>query len=158
MRSRPSKLLAVLYAVVAVVALSACGDWHTKVTTGTYAASRAERALPRCRAARLRGAALARADPTNEEDAAYLKGLSAEQGKLGTGEEWFAVFVQVYNDESTPHLAATDITISDTAGNTYSPIVPEQDNAYAYRGGTVAGKAQLPPADTTADLGPPRGP
>ena len=35
--------------------------------------------------------------------------------------------------------------------------MPNSVNTYAYRGGTVPGKGQIPPADTTADSGPTQG-
>jgi hypothetical protein len=158
MRSRLRKLLPLLGAAIAAVALSACGDSHTKVTNGTYAGESGQNAPYLDVGPLVYEVQLSRElNPANSEDAAYLTGLSAEQSKLEAGQEWFGVFVQIYNNGSTQHLASTNISITDTQGNTYSPIVPEQDNAYAYRGGTVAGKTQLPPADTTADLGATQG-
>jgi hypothetical protein len=158
MRSCLRKLLPLLCAAIAAVALSACGDSHTKVTSGTYAGESGQNAPYLDVGPLVYEVQLSRElNPANSEDAAYLTGLSAEQSKLEVGEEWFGVFVQVYNNGSTQHLASTNISITDTQGNTYSPIVPEQDNAYAYRGGTVAGKTELPPADTTADLGATQG-
>ena len=54
------------------------------------------------------------------------------------------MFLQVYNDSHTPQPAATDLTISDTQGNGYIPIVPGPTNAFAYRGGTVPANGRLP--------------
>ena len=89
-------------ALLAVLALAACGDSHTRVTTGTYAGeSGQERALPERRPAGLRGAALARAEPVRtSKTPQYLQGLTPPQRKLEPGQEWFGVFIQVYNNSS----------------------------------------------------------
>ena len=52
------------------------------------------------------------------------------------------MFLQVYNNHARSLPAATDITISDTQENIYSPTLPIGPNQFAYRGGLVAGKAQ----------------
>src|SRR5437868_4637692 len=104
MRSRLRKLLPVLCAAIAAMALSACGDSHTKVSTGTYAGESGQNAPYLDVGPLAYEVQLSRQlNPTNGEDAAYLTGLSPEQAKLGAGEEWFAVFVQVYNNSSAPH-------------------------------------------------------
>jgi hypothetical protein len=158
MISRLRKSALALPAVLAVLALGACGDSHTKVSTGTYAGESGANA-PYLDVGPLKyEVQLSRElNPTNGEDAAYLRGLGAAESKLEPGQEWFAVFVQVYNGGSQSQRAAENITISDTQGNVYSPVVPDSINTYAYRGGTVPGKGQIPPADTTADLGPTQG-
>jgi hypothetical protein len=158
MRSLLRKLSPVLCAVIAAAALSACGDSHTKVTTGTYAGESGQNAPYLDVGPLVYEVQLSRElNPTNSEDATYLNGLSAEQSKLGPGEEWFAVFMQVYNNGSAQHPASTSLSISDTQGATYTPIVPEKTNEFAYRGGFVAVKGQLPPPDTTANYGPTQG-
>jgi hypothetical protein len=152
------KLLPFLGAAIAAGGLSACGDSHTKVTTGTYAGESGQNAPYLDVGPLIYEVQLSRQlNPTNSEDQAYLKGLAPAQAKLETGEEWFGVFLQVYNHESAAHPASTNITISDTQGNTYTPIVPQAVNEYAYRGGEVAPKQQLPPPDTTASFGPTQG-
>jgi hypothetical protein len=158
MRSLLRKLPAVLCALVAGVALSACGDSHSKVTTGTYAGESGQNAPYLDVGPLVYEVQLSRElNPANTEDAAYLKGLSAEQSKLEPGEEWFAVFMQVYNNGSAPHPASSSLSISDTQGTTYTPIVPEKTNELAYRGGFVAVSERLPPPDTTPYFGPTQG-
>jgi hypothetical protein len=158
MMSRLRKLALALPAVLAVLALGACGDSHTKVTTGTYAGESGVNAPYLNVGPLVYEVQLSRElNPTNSEDAAYLEGLSAEERKLEPGQEWFGVFLQVYNNGSSAQRAAEAITISDTQGNVYSPIVPDQTNHYAYRGGEVPSKGQIPALDTTADLGPTQG-
>jgi hypothetical protein len=158
MRSLPRKLSPVLGAVIAALSLSACGDSHSKVTTGTYAGESGQNAPYLDVGPLVYEVQLSRElNPANTEDAAYLKGLSPEQSKLEPGQEWFAVFMQVYNIESTPHPASNLLSISDTNGTTYTPILPEQTNEFAYRGGTVQPKEKLPPPDMTANFGPTQG-
>jgi hypothetical protein len=158
MRSRARTLTAVLAAVAAVCALAACGESHSKVTTGTYAGESGANAPYLNVGPLVYEVQLSRElNPFNSEDAAFLQGLGATESKLEPGEEWFAVFVQVYNNTNQSHRAAETMTISDTAGNTYAPIVPASVNQYAYRGGTVPGKGQLPPAGTTAAYGSTQG-
>jgi hypothetical protein len=157
MRSPLRKLLLVLPAIPAAFALAACGDSHTRVTTGTYAGESGANAPYLDVGPLTYEVQLSRQlNPANREDAAYLQGLSPAQARLEAGQEWFAVFVQVYNNSSESHPAATRMTIDDTQGNAYAPIVPA-GNPYAYRAGNVPAKGQLPEADTTAGDGPTQG-
>jgi hypothetical protein len=96
-------------------------------------------------------------NPSDTEDASYLAGLTPAQRKVRPGEEWFAVFLQVYNEGSTPHPAATNLTISDTEKNVYSPTVPAFTNEFAYRGGLLGPKARIPALNTVAADGPTQG-
>jgi hypothetical protein len=158
MPSRLRTLVLLAPAVLAALALGACGNSHTKVTTGTYAGESGAAAPYLNVGPLIYQVQLSRQlNPTNSEDAAYLQGVSPAQGKLEAGEEWFAVFMQVYNNTSASHRAAEGITISDTQGNTYTPIVPAETNSYAYRGGSVAAKEVAPPQDTPAFFGPTQG-
>ena len=154
MPSRLRNVLTALLALTAVLALSACGESHSKVTTGTYAGESGQNA-PYLDVGPLKyEVQLSRElNPSNTEDAQYLAGLSPEEAKLAPGQEWFAVFVQVYNTGSQPQTAADSITVTDTQGNTYTPLTPGAANGYAYRGGMVASKGQIPEPGTTADQG-----
>jgi hypothetical protein len=159
MRSLLRKLSLGLAALLVALSLGACGDSHTKVSTGTYAGESGQNAPYLDVGPLVYEVQLSRElNPTNSEDSTYLQGLSPEQAKLEVGQEWFGVFVQVYNNGSAAQQASTAMTISDTQGNTYAPIVPQQTNLYAYRGGTVPGGSQLlPAADTTQGLGATQG-
>ncbi len=154
LRKSPFAILALL----AALALGACGDSHTKVTTGTYAGESGANAPYLDVGPLTYEVQLSRElNPANSEDAAYLQGLTAGERRLAPGQEWFAVFVQVYNKSSQPLPSSSELTISDSQNNTYMPVVPSQINPFAYRPGTVAAKGQLPVADTTADSGPTQG-
>jgi hypothetical protein len=143
----------VLLALLAAFALGACGDSHTKVSTGTYAGESGQNAPYLNVGPLIYEVQLSRElNPANVEDATYLQGLSPAQRKLAPGEEWFGVFVQVYNNTSAALPAATDLTIADTQDNIYTPLTPEQSNPFVYTGGLVPAKGQLPaPGSIAAD-------
>lgn len=153
---KPS-LLALL--LLSAIALSACSDnSHSRVTTGTYAGESGQNAPYLNVGPLIYEVQLSRElNPYDTEDATYLTGLTPAQRRLGPGEEWFAVFLQVYNESSTPHLAASNLAISDTQDNVYTPIVPGATNEFAYRGGLLAPKARIPALDTVAADGPTQG-
>ncbi|MGA7704645.1 MAG: hypothetical protein WB998_07085 [Solirubrobacteraceae bacterium] len=160
--SRPSRisrtwLLATL--LVPVLALSACSDnSHSRVTTGTYAGESGQNAPYLNVGPLIYEVQLSRElNPYDTEDAAYLKGLTPAQRVLRPGEEWFGVFMQVYNQTSAPHPVSTNLTISDTQENVYTPIVPGYTNEFAYRGGLLGAKSRLPALNTVASNGPTQG-
>jgi hypothetical protein len=149
---KPTPVLALL--LLAALALSACGNSETKVTTGTYAGESGQNAPYLNVGPLVYEVQLSRElNPANVEDAAYLQGLTPLQRTLLPGQEWFAVFIQVYNHSSVAHLGASSITISDTQNNVYAPIVPGPTNAFAYRGGFIPAESQIPVASSIAANG-----
>lgn len=158
MLSRPRKSLLAVPLLAVALALGACGDSHTRVTTGTYAGESGENAPYLNVGPLVYEVQLSRQlNPHDTEDAAYLRGLTPAQRLLKPGEEWFAVFVQVYNYSDAPHLRATSMTISDTQGNVYTPIVPDQTNEFAYRPGFLRAGGRVPELNTVAADGPTQG-
>jgi hypothetical protein len=158
MITRLRKLTIALPVLLAVLALSACGDSHTRVTTGTYAGESGANAPYLNVGPLVYEVQLSRElNPANSEDASYLQGLTPEQRKLEPGQEWFAVFMQVYNNTNQQHPAATSMTITDTQENSYTPIAPGEVNQFAYRAGMVAPKNQIPLPGTVADDDPAEG-
>ncbi|MGO9320461.1 MAG: hypothetical protein ACLQBY_06630 [Solirubrobacteraceae bacterium] len=158
MFSRLRKLPLVLPALLAVLALSACGDSHTNVTTGTYAGESGQNAPYLNVGPLIYEVQLSRElNPANSEDATYLQGLTPAQRKLEPGQEWFAVFMQVYNNTSSALQAASSLTVTDTQENSYTPIEPGETNQFAYRAGMVPAKGQLPAPGTIADDDPAQG-
>jgi hypothetical protein len=152
------KSILVSCTVIATLALGACGDSHTRVSTGTYAGESGANAPYLDVGPLLYEVQLSRAlNPADTEDASYLAGLPPAERALATGEEWFAVFVQVYNNDSRTLPAATALTISDTQGNVYTPAPPGPGNAFAYRGGEVPAKGQLPLPSSVASSGATQG-
>ena len=97
MRLRKPFLLAA--ALSAAIALGACGDSHTKVTTGTYAGESGKNAPYLDVGPLIYQVQLSRQlNPTNSEDSGVPAGRPPySEGRLLPGEEWFGVFIQVYN-------------------------------------------------------------
>lgn len=159
MPSRLRRSLIVLPVLALALALSACGDAHTRVTTGTYAGESGASAPYLAVGPLVYQVQLSRElNPANNEDAAYLQGLTAAQRRLEPGEEWFGVFLQIYNNSKIGHPLSSNLTISDTEGVIYSPIVPALSNQYAYRALTLVPPAgQLPAPGTVAAYGPTQG-
>ncbi|MGA2321476.1 MAG: hypothetical protein ABSG95_12160 [Solirubrobacteraceae bacterium] len=158
MSSRPRKSLLAMLALLAVLGLGACGDSHTRVTTGTYAGESGANAPYLDVGPLIYEVQLSRElNPYDTEDANYLQGLTPAERQLEPGQEWFAVFIQVYNNTSQELQAASSLTITDTQGNSYTPLVPDQSNQFAYRAGLVPAKGQLPTPDSVAYAGPTQG-
>jgi hypothetical protein len=152
----PRKVGLLAATALAVVALGACGESHTRVTTGTYAGASGKNAPYLDVGPLSYEVQLSRElNPYNTEDSSYLTGLTPAQRLLRPGEEWFGVFMQVYNNTEQPHPVATGLTISDTQGNVYHPIIAA--NAFAYRPGDVPAKNQIPAPNTIAAAGPTQG-
>jgi hypothetical protein len=158
MSSRLRKLTLLALVLLAAGALSACGDSHTKVTTGTYAGESGANAPYLNVGPLVYEVQLSRElNPFSTEDSAYLQGLPPAEQKLAPGQEWFGVFLQVYNGGSEALTASNELTITDTQGNSYQPIVPGPTNQFAYRAGSVPAKGRLPVADTIAADGTTQG-
>ncbi len=160
MFSRLRKLTtSLVLALAAALLLGACADnSHTKVTTGTYAGESGQNAPYLNVGPLVYEVQLSRQlNPTNSEDSGYLQGLKPAELSLATGEEWFGVFMQVYNTTSNYLPSSNDFSISDTQGNVYTPLPAPAGNPYAYRPGLVPGNSVVPPPDTTAAFGPTQG-
>lgn len=143
-------MLAVL--ALAALALSACGSGQARVTRGTYAGEAGANAPYLNVGPLVYEVQISRElNPFNNEDSQYLQGLEGAEAKLETGQEWLAVFLQVYNDTNHELPASDQITIFDTQGNRYTPIEPNKTNAFAYRAAGVPAKGQLPIPGTIAD-------
>jgi hypothetical protein len=152
-----NSLLSAMFAA-ALLTGAGCGESHTKVSTGTYAGESGANAPYLDVGPLTYEVQLSRQlNPFDTEDAAYLQGLSPLQRALTREQEWFAVFLQVYNRTSATAQAASSLTIADTQGNVYKPLVPEQANGFVYRAEPVPGKGRLPVADSVAASGPPQG-
>jgi hypothetical protein len=158
MSSRLRKFPLIALSLLIVLALGACGDSHTKVTTGTYAGESGA-AAPYLDVGPLvyQVQQSRQLNPFDTEDSAYLAGLPAAQRQLLPGQEWFGVFLQVYNHSGQSHPAATSLTVTDTQGNTYSPLLTEPTNSFAYRAGLVPASGQLPVPDSVGSFGPVQG-
>src|SRR5579862_8301303 len=84
------------------------------------------------------------------EDANYLKGFSSVQLKLPPSDEWFGVSLQVYN---WSHRAATPTSrfyITDTLGESFTPITNPVPNPFSYVPVSIPAGGQLPNVDSNA--------
>jgi hypothetical protein len=155
LRKLPLAALALLLAL----ALGACGDSHTRVSTGTYAGESGANAPYLNVGPLIYQVQLSRElSPYDVEDSAYLQGLTPAQRKLEPGEEWFGVFMQVFNNSPVAHVASDDLTISDTQNNVYTPVVPGLTNSFAYRAGIIVpAKGREPELSSVAANGPTQG-
>lgn len=153
---RHRRLLAVAGALLIAVALAACGNADVKETSGTYAGEGGVGAPYLSVGPLVYSVQISRAlNPYDTEDEAYLQGLTPAQRELHPGEEFFAVFMQVYNETNESHQVASDISISDIEGNVYHPIELSQENLFAYRpGASVPAKSQLPIPSSVAASAP----
>lgn len=146
---------AVAAALLTAVALSACGNASKPETTGTYAGEGGVGAPYLSVGSLVYQVQMSRAlNAYDTEDKAYLEGVPASESKLKPGEEWFGVFVKVYNETGAPHPDATEMTVSDAEGIVYHPIVVKTTNLYAYRPGIVSAKGEIPLPSSTAYSGP----
>jgi hypothetical protein len=158
MSSAQRKLSFALLAVLAPLLLAACGSSHSRVSTGTYAGESGANAPYLDVGPLVYEVQLSRQlNPYDTEDAAYLQGLPPSLGRLPPGQEWFGVFLQVYNHSSSPRLAASRVTVSDTQGTAYLPVIPGPANEFAYRGGIVPANGRLPVLDSVAANGATQG-
>jgi hypothetical protein len=157
MRRLLMKTPLVVLAALAALALGACGESHTRVTTGTYSGGSGKNAPYLNVGPLVYEVQISRQlNPYDTEDSTYMVGLPHGE-TLHPGEEWFGVFMQVYNESSVPHFAASDYTISDTKGNVYHPVSLGSANEFAYRAGNVPGHGRLPGLDTVAADGSTQG-
>jgi hypothetical protein len=78
------------------------------------------------------------------EDRDYLTGLPTGAA-LGPKQEWFAVFVRVFNRTKSDHESASQFTIRDTTGKEYQPVALDTNlNRTAYHAAVVHGGDQIP--------------
>jgi hypothetical protein len=158
MSSAQHRLSIAALAALASLLLGACGDSHSRVSTGTYAGESGANAPYLNVGPLVYEVQLSRQlNPYDTEDAAYLQGLPPSVRSLSNGQEWFGVFLQVYNHSARPRLAATSVTVSDTQGTAYLPVIPGPANEFAYRGGIVPANGRLPLLDTVAANGATQG-
>jgi hypothetical protein len=158
MSKRPRKLPSIALAVLVVATLGGCGDSHTRVTTGTYAGESGASAPYLNVGPLVYQVQLSRElNPYDTEDEAYLEGLTPAQRRLAPGEEWFGMFIQVYNNSHLPVRSADVVTITDAVGNVYTRVMPGPSNQFAYRPEVVAAKGRLPVLDSVAASGPTQG-
>ena len=83
-------------------------------------------------------------NPHDNEDRSYLVGVPNPDG-LKPNETWFAVFIRVKNPTGRFVYPARQFEITDTQGNTYTPLPTPPTNQYVYRGGVVPAGGTIQP-------------
>jgi hypothetical protein len=79
------------------------------------------------------------------EDRDYLTGLPAADKALPVGDEWFAVFIRVFNMTKEPHPSASQFEIRDTTGKVFTPVAVDPNlNRTAYKAAEVGAGDQIP--------------
>ncbi len=136
-----------------LIALSACGRSHTRVTSGdNTGAGGVNSSYLDVGKLQYQVQISRQLNPSDPEDRSYLAGLPANG--LKPGYQWFGVFILVLNPTSTAQQPTQSFTLSDTQGHSFSPQALGAQNEYAYRAAPIAAKDQIPQADTTAANGP----
>jgi hypothetical protein len=78
------------------------------------------------------------------EDRDYLLGLPAD-GALAKDQEYFGVFIRVFNRTKSDHESSSQFEIRDTTGKTYEPVAIDANaNRTAYHAAVVHGGDQIP--------------
>jgi hypothetical protein len=73
-------------------------------------------------------------NPTDYEDREYLHGLPAGDEQLDRNQEWFAVFLRVFNRTDEAHPASEEYRITDTTGKEYEQVQIDADsNPFAFQ-------------------------
>lgn len=145
-------LLAAVSALLALVALSACGNKKETVThaetEGIYVdvgplsyQIQVSRTL----------------NVHDDEDVTYLQDIPPDQRKLAPDETWFGVFLKVFNNTKQDVLSAATFTVVDTQDLRYAPVALGKLNPFAYRAQVIPAGEQYPLPDSDAGAGLVRG-
>jgi hypothetical protein len=142
--ARP-RLLALLLASAAALAVAGCGNKEEEYTfggtEGIYVS--VDELKYQVQISRI-------LNPANIEDQGYLKGIS--KGVAPAEDEvWFAIFMRVENDGEASHTAADSFEIRDTQDKTFKPLNLDQNvNLFAYKPRVVTPGTQIPAINSPA--------
>jgi hypothetical protein len=97
-------------------------------------------------------------NPSNVEDAGYLRGLPEGTEPPGRGEVWFGIFMRVQNVSDEEQVPAETFTISDSDEQEYTPILLDpRINPFAYAARPIGPESRIPIPDSLAANGPTQG-
>jgi hypothetical protein len=82
------------------------------------------------------------------EDKTFVQGIVPEDAKLGDDEIWFSVFVRIENETDQAQKPTKTFTITDTDGNTYTPVKFDASNEFAYTDDPVRAHSFVPNPDS----------
>ena len=90
-------------------------------------------------------------NPNDYEDRDFLKSVPAADRTLGRGEEFFGIFLRVFNKSDASHRSASDFVIEDTTGKQFRPVAVDTAQAVGFYQPLVVGPGdQLPLAGSFA--------
>lgn len=136
------RLALVLAALAALLGLSACGPAKNTLNAGS------EGEYVRLGHLKYQVQLSRQLNPADVEDASYLRGLTPAERALAPGQAFFGVWLRVENASGQPRDPAIGFHIADTRGTTYSPLVPDASNPFAYRALSIPPHGQIPNLDS----------
>ena len=128
--TRSRRLCAVLAALLACGALTACGKHQS---TGPVRIAETEGIYLDVSELKYQVQVSRQLNPSDVQDKPYLVGIPEDERELEPDEVWFAVGLRVQNETGEPLQPSADIEIEDTQDEVFEPIELEPDNVYAYR-------------------------
>jgi hypothetical protein len=149
---RPSRLASLACGVVLALGLAACGKTNNPSSAennGVY--EQAGNVTYQLEVSR-------QLNQYSTEDSAYVKGVPAGQGSIGTSDLWYGVFLWAKNQTNSPQRTTDNFDIVDTVGNHYYPLTLNTSlNPFAWTAQTLPPGATEPAPDTVAGDGPTQG-
>lgn len=138
-------------AIAAATSLTACGETHptSAATEGIYVNTGGLKYQVQISR---------QLNPWDNEDRDYLIGRTGANANLAPNQDWFGVFLRVFNTSNSPHPAAQQFYIEDTTGKRFNPVpLNQQVNVVAYQPLTVAPGNSIPVPNSLASTNPTQG-
>ncbi len=153
--TRSRRLCALTCALLAAVALSACGKHESK---GLVRTAETEGIYLDISNLKYQIEVSRQLNPHDTQDRPYLAGIPADQQKLGPDQIWFGIFMRVQNETKQGLRPSNDIEITDSQDEVFKPIGLGSANNYAYRSNNIIpGEETMPLLDTPGFDSPSRG-
>lgn len=136
-------------AVAAATTLAACGgndNPHNGTTEGVYVTTgdlKYQVQISR------------QLNPHDFEDRDYLSGMSGAASRLAPNQDWFGVFLRVFNKSNGAHPSAQQFFIKDTTGRRFDPVAVK--NPVGYRALVVQPGDSIPVPGSQARENPTQG-
>ena len=159
MHRHPRNAILATLLVLAALALGACGDSHTRVTTGTYAGGSGKNAPYLNVGPLVYEVQISRElNGFSTEDAQYLEGLPKGTTAPTPDQEWFGVFLWAKNQTEEAQTTIDNFEVVDTSGDVYYPIkLNPALNPFAWTAQTLQPNGTEPGPNTIASDGPTQG-
>ena len=148
MRSVLRPLLLLAAALLAAMALGACGNKAEEITQGESEGNYLDLGQLKYQVQISR-----QLNPADEEDKAYLLGVQPEDRELASDETWYGIFIRVQNVTGTTRPAAREFEIRDTQDNVLRPLELGPENVFAYRAAPVPKESTIPTLDSAGAEG-----